>query len=485
MNKSLKNTLKILTLPLIFSVLTFMGCDKNGVTPAKPNVIIDNSTSGSPVIINNIDEKLFTPDFAQGQEYFDWQNLTNLPLPPTSKSIPMPWNSKAKTAFSDDIRNDYKKTDGWELYISTFSPKLTTDVKSFILYNKWRGTLRYYYFLIMPPADVITYKDYSILSQNVLVDGQHASQSPLLNFSHQSVVDVTKNSTRATTLEPQSIADSVWFAWEYELAFDKNTYDQNANTFLLSLGYSMLKKELLFINDQQQSTLQAKIRLTDSQYSFGQFYSGDAAFIFYGINDLNKASGLISSSSFNILKQLYFTLNFNQLLNGVVGGNSIGQVVWNGKVDILTQSNALGLPGSSFSTVISGADNSSMQGLAPFYNRALGVFYLNTNPKVNLTKSADNKYIYVLDVPSVQYLFNPAVTESASIANLIQEILGSQDAGTSLSDENKDIFIGQKFTSDVPLNILGVRVSFDVVPTNGAKPIHLVKLFKAEVVSGL
>lgn len=485
MSKPITFSIKILITLLIFTVLTFTGCNKDEVPPGKAKVIIDNSTSGSPVIINTITEKMYEPDYAKGQEYFDWQSLQYLPLPPESKSIPMPWNSKAKTAFSDDIRYDNKKTDGWELYVSTFSSKLNTDVKSFILYNKWRGILRYYYYLVMPPSDVVTYKDYTILSQKILVDGQHATQSPLLNFAHQSIVDVTNNSPQTTTLEPQSIADSVWFSWEYELAFDKDIYNQNANTFLLNLSYSMLKKELLYINDQQQSVLKTKIRFTDSQYNLGQLYTGDAAFLFYGINDLNQASNGISPSSYNIVKQFYYTLNFDQLLNGVVNGNSIGQVLWNGRISILTQSNALGLPGSGFSTVVSGADNSSIQGLAPFYTRALGVYYLNAKPKVHFAKSSNNKYIYSLDVSSVQYLFNPAVLESASISNLSQEILASQDMNTSLSDEDKDIFIGQKFTADEPLNILGVRVSFDVIPSNGSKPIRMTKIFKAELVSGL
>jgi hypothetical protein len=44
------------------------------------------------------------------------------------------------------------------------------------------------------------------------------------------------------------------------------------------------------------------------------------------------------------------------------------------------------------------------------------------------------------------------------------------------------LFIGQKLSSNIPLVVQGVRVSFDVVPKDVSKTVHIVKTFKADIV---
>jgi hypothetical protein len=276
------------------------------------------------------------------------------------------------------------------------------------------------------------------------------------------------------------MADSVWYAWEHELAFDKDIYDQNPYSLLLILGYSMLKKELLTINDQPLNKLRAKVRFSGSNYRFTPYYTGDISIVLYGNNDFDRISDVFSTSDRTTLTQIFHQQRFNTMLNGNINYNSLGELLWNAKIEFATQPNGVGLAG--YSTAISGTDNSDVRGLGPFYTNALGVFYLNAKPEVNYTQHSADTYEYTLDASSVQYIFNPYVLEVATIENIKQDLIATQDPELFDLEGRKELFIGQKLTSDMPLSIQGVRVSFDVVPKDGGNKIHIAKMFMADIV---
>ena len=301
----------------------------------------------------------------------------------------------------------------------------------------------------------------------------------------QKIIDVNSNSTSSFTIDPQQLSDATWFAWEYELAYDKNIYAQNPNSFMLGLNYGMIKKNSLIVNGKQLENLNAKIRFSDAQYGSGDTYSGDATLILYGKNDLNQCSTILSASDFTLLDQTYTQQNCSNLLHATVNDNSIGEIQWNANLSMTTTLSGAGLPGGSDSFVIGGANNSSVQGLGSFYTKAPGVFYLNSKPKVGFIKLAagNNPYVYTLDTKSVEYIFNPSVTEIADIRNIVQEVVATQNDGIFENYSRVKLYTGQKLSSNIPLVVQGVRVSFDVVPKDGGKTVHIVKTFKANIVS--
>ena len=473
---------------LVVLLISIVSCHEivstSELTDVNADVIIENSPNGSPVINSTIISKDYPLHLIPGQEAFDWENLEYLPLSPyAKKTIPLPWTDKAKRCFSDDIRYDFKKSDGWELYLCTFSKEIFAGVNTFILYNKYRGMLRYYYYLTGTGMDKL--KDFNIVTNSIMAIGSHSSMSPLLNFAHQKTVDINKKSILCTTIDLQSLSDSTWYAWEYELAFDKDIYNQSANSLLLGLAYGMIKKEVLLLNGKPINILNTKVRFSDTQYRYGDSYSGDVNLLLYGKSDLNQLSGILSAQDLTSLEQIYNQQSFNDLLNGTIDSNSEGEIQWDANITITSAPSGVGFPGGNESFVAGGANNSAKQGMGSFYNKALGVFYLNAKPKVAYSKltNENRQYQYELIANSLEYLFNPSVTEIADIKNITQEIVATQNADISENYSRAKLYIGQKLISKLPLTIQGVRVGFDVVPKDGSKTVHIAKIFQSDIIA--
>ncbi len=469
---------------LVLFLLVFVSCSSHKTesieTKVDVSVTSENTTTDKPVIINNIDAKDYQPDFAPEQEAFDWENIEYLPVPSFVKvRIPLPWSDKAKRQFSDDIRYDIKKSDGWELYLSNVSSQMYCAVPSFTLYNKYRGILRYYYLNCYKVDGV---QDYNILF-NVIRTRALNKPSPLLNFAHQRIIDINKNSEFCTTIEPQQFSDSTWYAVEYELAYDKNIYKQSSSTIQLACTFSMVKGLSLSLNGVRLNKLNSKIRFSDIDFGFGSSYSGDVSLVLYGKNDLNQVKDALSVSDLTSLNQTMNRQSFDNILSGTMDNNSFGDIQWNANLVFSENSSGVGVLTDSF--VVSGADNSSMQGICPFYTKALGVFYLNKKPTYTATKLVNNShpYKYELNVSSVEYIFNPSVTDIAEIKNIKQELVSTENKSVFQNNSSVKLYTGQTLTSNVPLTIQGVRVSFDVVPKNGSKTVHIIKTFQADLAS--
>jgi len=478
----MKNYSQILI--LVVFLFSFSGCKKTDPAQIEiADVTIDNTITGSPTLIDGITAVEFPTDLSPEQENFDWENLEYLPMKEGSGvAIPMPWSNSAKRSFSEDIRYDYKKSDGWVLYLSSSSSQIFAGVKTIILYNKYSGVLRYYYYAQGTVTGSVA--DYNIVLNQLVTIGSHSSASPLLNFANQKIIDINNNSRGCLTIDPQKLSDATWFAWEYELAYDKDIYAQNPGSFFLGLSYSMIKKNSLLINGKQLEKLVARVRFSDETY-YDESYSGEASLILYGKNDLDQNSNVLSATDLALLDQTYQQKNCDNLLNATLNDNAIGEIQWHADVTITSASNGVGFPGGSDSFVVSGADNSEVVGFSSFYTKALGVFYLNSKPKVGFSKLAtgNKPYVYTLDTKSVEYTFNPAVTEIADIKNIVQDVVATQNEKLFENYSRSKLYTGQKLSSNIPLVVQGVRVSFDVVPKDGGKTVHIVKAFQADIVT--
>ncbi|GAA4433380.1 hypothetical protein GCM10023188_22740 [Pontibacter saemangeumensis] len=450
-------------------VLLNSGCLKHDKDIPEPeiSVISEENTGVAPTIVGNIPETYHPMDYAEEQERFDWENLAYLPFPPGNELVPMPWSDQAKRQFSDDIRYDYRKSDGWELYQSTFSSKFKEAHIAFSLYNKYRGILRYYYYV---GSGTEKYRDYKIL-QNCVVSSEG---SPLLNFTSQYIIDINQNTAYSYSFEPQDFAGSAWYAVEYELAFDKNIYSKGAD-FQMGSFFSMKKKNSLSINGKEQDELNAKVRAFGIDKSAENITSADACYIVYGDRDFNQ----IASTDINYFDRL----DDKHILSGVLSKPAAMHIKWGAKLDLQLPPNGIGVSDESF--FVSGSNLSRIQGKAPYYEKALGVFYLDRKPLYAVSENTEKShpYEYTLDVSSVEYLFNPSLLEIADVNNLKQELVATEQESLMQNNNLANLYTGQVLKSTKPLYIQGVRVSFDVVPKDGGGKVHMIKTFRADLKS--
>ena len=469
---------KVSIVPVIVYLLFFTSCSQNQIDNFEPLTVISEELQEiQPVIIDNITEIRHPHDYAEGQELFDWENLQFIPLPEGQNNIPMPWNSLARNQFSEDIKNDYKKSDGWELYLASFSRTLLPGNKSFILYNKYRGILRYYHFVESGVTEAVS--DYNILLHTLFAINIY--DSPIANFYSQDIVDVEQNITSTHTYEPQILANYSWYSMDYELCYDKDIYNRSDDIQLVCF-FSMVKANSLEINGNSLSELSAKLTAYGTPHPWESSLSTtNATLTFFGSKDIYQAANSLSGIDLKILSDIKALSAAPKLLNGFISSGPSVNLKWNVKVDATFSPNGVGVANHSF--YVSGANLSSIQGLAPFYERALGVFYLNKKPVYEFyeSNSGEYPYQYKLDIQSLEYLFNPAVLEVAEIKNIKQELVATEE--TSLIHENQraDLFQGHILKSNKPLNIQGVRVSFDVIPKDGGKTVQIIKTFKADL----
>ena len=414
---------------------------------------------------------------------FDLDNAQVMPAPAGTKPTPAPWAPAAAGAYSDDIRNDHKAADGWELVYSTFTTKFVLDQSYIVLYNKYRGVIRLYYYSDRQGFNPAL-TGYKALASTFRLDGRQKDATPLLNFAAQSIVDVTRNATAASLLDTQPYVNAVWYVAQYELAYDP-ALGSKSYTDLFSkwqLNNGLLTG--LTLNGISQTTLPGSLMVDSVDFvntiNIDRLvtYSGKAQLTLTGPASLNSLQQ--SSLPTDGARQVLALAAGAPWFRGVVPAQSGGlgavallpvQAKFYAKADVGLTSLFLTLPGY---------DNTQGVGpIVPQYNAAPGVFYLQSQPvitKQTLTTGAQ-PYVYTLNVASVKYLFNPAVQAVADMRNLRQEIIATAP-GTSLDGTT---YAGTTLAASQELTVQGVRVSFDVVPKNGSAAVRITKTFKATI----
>jgi len=407
---------------------------------------------------------------------FDLDNAQYLPTPAGSPQVLAPWAPTARRAFSDDVRDDHKQSEGWTLVYSTFSRSTTFSNPYLVLYNKYRGLLRYYYY---SAAGGATLSDHNALVSTVRLEGGSAGTSPLLSFADQAVVDPTTNSPLASSLEPQALSSPAWYATQIELAYDPNIAKSSFNNLFLRWELVGAQVTDLVLNKYSLGTkLPVGIQAPGVNFATTPSYSGLVGLRLTGPASLAQLQqgALLGATAERILAQASTDAWYQgsvPMMRAGLGAQAYlptpAQV--SRRVDVALTSNIFAFPGY---------DNSTVVGFAPQYNEAPGVFFLADRPVVIAKKlaSGDQPYTYSLDATSVKYLFNPAVQTTADIRHITQAIVATA-AGTDL---DATVYIANKLAANQELTIQGVQVAFDVVPKDGNSPtFHIVKTFKANV----
>jgi len=195
-------------------------------------------------------------------------------------------------------------------------------------------------------------------------------------------------------------------------------------------------------------------------------------------------NGIFSNSVISNLKQTMFDSAAGNKLNAsLVQPLGIADCKLDAPALIRLDPNLVGYVGDMTHTP-PGLDNSKVAGLAPVFNEPMGIFYLGAPPVIQHVKvTGPLPEQYTLDIASIEYIINPYIQTYASVRNFRQEIVAVASNETPNLTEAK-LYQGQQLKASAPLTIPGVRVSFEVVPKNGAATVKIIKTFKADLHNG-
>lgn len=435
---------------------------------------------------------------------FNWEPPTDYMPSPPGTSILVPWASNTNQGFPQEVRYDYKASDGWVLVYNTFSPSGIVNPKSFILYNKFRGLLRFY--LYVDAYNAPAPGDY-ILNE-LSLETANGATSNMLNFSAADLLRQNHNYQVLSQIIPYRVnATSGWYAFQHEVAYDPTIASQvyqNINLRWSARSVSVSQIEL-------DGHLDGSIKTPTSKPSKTNIFNnvGQGAISLTGLAVLDNNPNMLKPMVLNAVKGALtsgFQGVIKNVFNAVFGGDSNSPQVdlkLTALMDITgSETTNSGLMDNII--VIPGVSNSqTTSGFAPLYNHPLGVFYISNTPVIKYKAtflpdpygSTDyRRFSLSVDANSFQYQFNPAVTSSATITNIKRSIValnpGLYDYSNGAFETVGDLEVktGVTYINDYvynpPQGDFALRISFDVVPNNGAPKATIIKTFRARLEQG-
>ncbi|OKS86065.1 hypothetical protein [Mucilaginibacter polytrichastri] len=467
---------------------------------------------------------------------FDWETGDYMPTP-SGVSILKPWASGSNQSFPLIYTTDIKKSDGWELVYNTFSPTEFIQPAYFVLYNRYRGLLRAYFYLTPTSPIPSSYISHTLIQRTAGTD------APTLTFSGNSAQDlsITQNNTNLTQAY-KTTATGTWYAAEYEMAYDPQVHGKDANSNQITWQLNSINASDLAINGTSQGGINGTIAQPKppGPSLFGSIVSGALDFVGFKALGSYVVKLATKDDEKSVVKSLQdaakagLTGQVKNIANGIFGGASSGGDSTKQYVHLTTNTsyNLTGSITDSYtlanpSMVIPGSSGQeNVTGYAPVYRKALGIMNLSAAPTAHCTiynsiAPGNSGYYYELklNMNSFNVVWNPDIVNSdvngVSIQNIKREILAYEnyyDDGynpvwpanlTEFDGFNKylknDIAVDNyiriqatnscygcdhsdsipvdTFTEDQKLPRHVLRISFDVVPNNGSPKVTIAKSF--------
>ncbi|MBO9202983.1 MULTISPECIES: hypothetical protein [Niastella] len=473
-------TCKVALATLIFN-FTLISCHKDKGSSGEKAVEVEETATinpgAQPTI--TIPANATVPPTKTGLNFsFNWENAQTMPVVPGQPTVPVPWSDQVVRNYDPGLRYDYKKSDGWELVYNSFSDTLRFPNRVFILYNKFRGVVRYYTYNSTPSNPSVD--NYRSLINEVAL---HGPVSNLLNYADQLIVDVNIKSFTASMIEPWPITDKAWYISQFEMAYDSNLIklEWPLTSFDWTLDFAQVME--LSLNDKNPGNKMIALQKPGNSFitNRGVAIGSNMQAHVKSVSGLDELLGTFSVSTINNLKKTIFDSTAGNKLNAtLVPQSGLADSKLDVPASIRINNSLVGYEGTH-SMAPPGADNTRVLGLAPLFNEPMGIFYLSAPPVIQHTK-ADGPLPeqYTLDITSLKYIINPFIQNYVTVRNFRQEIVATATYETSSLTEAR-LYQGQQLKASAPLTILGVRVSFDVVPKNGSAPIKIIKTFKADL----
>lgn len=150
-------------------------------------------------------------------QIFDWETVDVVPTG-NDVVINMPW-AGSNGLFDPQITFDFKKADGWKMIFNTFrTDAVFQNGAYFALYNKYRGVLRFYFYI--KPNNFI---GSNYLEENFILASGNGTISSFWNFANKEVIDPGVISTESRSIKNFPVpSDGGWYVSEYDIAYDPN-----------------------------------------------------------------------------------------------------------------------------------------------------------------------------------------------------------------------------------------------------------------------
>jgi len=490
---------------------------------------------------SNLDPIRFSPS-SLPVYYFNWETVDWMPTPPGQSQIPPPWTGQGALSYmyGPEVYNDHKALDGWELMYSTFNPNSNGQLNNpyFVLYNKYRGLMRIYFYLTTQGFATSSY----------LQDGISISSSlstSMLNFLGQDLVDATLNQKIYTQNQPapsdgsRPLASNRWYMMQYEIAYDPNLSQINSGNIGLNWYLNYCDIANVNLGGGVTGSLNGAIGVASSSSdNFLSTFNSKGKAVGTGVlagvgkkmiddNTINSTTG---ENKLGLPKDLFKNVATSvakaytnlpgaaiDLLSSVFGGSSGGPtpVSFTLRADIemngsITNSGAF--PSTPILFSIPGTLGIPTQGYVPFYNQSLGVVNFNGKPiietklKLGSFTAEDpwNGYVYTnttytLTFPSsIDYssflIINPEVKKIANVVIEKQSMvtiinkdynnpnfpsIGYVSSPSSYYWQTGYTEQGSYLSPEPPFDI-GVRFTIKVTPLNGSPSSTIIKTFKLQ-----
>ena len=466
---------------------------------------------------------------------FDWENNDWMPTPPGQSRIPSPWGGPGGIAstYSMEIVNDRYKSDGWELIYNSFDANAPSPLVNpyFALYNKYRGTIRFYLYLT---TQFITPSSY--VQDGLVINSSYSTS--LLNFLGNEIIDITNNNTsRYDQIQPaplaggSPLASNKWYMIQYELAYDPNLttipskeiqllwYLEYCNVQTIALGGKAVGTINGTIGASGTSGVLSKFKkagevagtgvlagigtkfITDNEKdaNTGENWLGMNESIFKSISSGLKSalSGSISSLPGALFKGLSAIFGSKGTQPIPVNLQSISEITLEGNI-----SEKGSFPTSPFIFNIPGTNNSSDAIFyVPLYNKSIGVINLKSKPKIKtrceiLCYPEEDPYdgsihpawnydmIYPNPIDYSDYLIiNPEVEKIANVVIKQQDLVCLHPKSLGVTTFNPTrlgvgtIYSGYGDKGNVTYPKLAVRFTIEVRPKNGDSISTIIKTF--------
>lgn len=367
-----------------------------------------------PVSTPNMQSRSVNP------ESFDWENADWMPTPAGQTKIPVPWvgQGSISSIYGIEIVNDRKASDGWELMYSTFTTEGTAPLVNpyFILYNKYRGIMRIFYYLttsFVAPSSYIT-SSLSIISNR---------PTSLLNFMGAEIVDNSiKQNNFSQILPPpmdgsSPLSSNRWYMMQYEFAYDPTISSIPYNDMQMNWSVDYCNITQYEFSGKITGTIKSAVgsnsKLTSAiTTTAGEAVKGVVGGI--GVELLKKSKtsddgentlGLPKTIFKNLLNggEKFLSGVGSGLLGGVAG--IFNALLFNGQdkvidltadLDVRLTGNSKeqgAFPSSPTSLWVPGTNFSSNAfGYIPLYNKPLGVFNMNRFLDYNVNTTIQNIY---------------------------------------------------------------------------------------------
>lgn len=515
---------------------TVSACRKMAVEPNPSSPPVANNTAGKMALPAGTQKISPFVDIDAPNLLLQYKNIVGV----VQQVIP-PWGSAVSTSAPDNIRFDHFTADGWTLIYNTFDVEQTNSRPVLVLYNRFRGILRWWWYNDQVPAGPSNYLTYALM-----IDGANTG---MFNFRGEFAKDYTKLDNHPFVVKTntaqfnQGLLNQAWYYFDTEFAYDPNVKDKPQTTYSLALNGWATSAAKITLQGDINGTVNGTIEGSGSGVSLfsnliGSITSSSITNSVQHIDNGAKAkvsfedkintavsSGLADAVKTNLNKLATQGLQilssplsnvFSSIISSSINPQQKVSLNLSAKIN-LTGDLTTDQPAVLFKGAVPGTARGDLSGYLPYYNEPLGAFNLSAPPivrwrrvtiptyppqptgTVQIQYLADNNAAIVLNPaiasqvtvspPSITLMYlktysgkEPITTASLTYNNFSGWAVINNVAGNVWYAFSAPYTINYNYFSGTPETSIAVRVSFTLTPTNGSAPVEISKIFKPNFV---